>query len=851
MLAQLASTQIWGIQFRILFTLFVLWGMISCDNQAQLHQLPNKNVGALWFYKDPDTAEEAVSKQVYPVTTNWKLELVDGVALDYALRLDGYSTWVQGMHHMNTEIDELTLSVWVALTTYPCNTGALFALDNNMIVQVDSLGYLTVLLTAQYDNQITFQTGIVLPRYEWFHLALAVVPDEMVFVYINGEMQYAEAMNSEGYAWPASGEFYIGRHPDADEYFGFDRNVMNGIIDGIVLYGCILSNAEIWELAHNNKSTGNLDLHVPKSRFAQDFNRPRYHLLPEASWTNEPNGFVYYNGTYHIFNQKNGNGPYWWLMNMGHFTSTDLVTWTEQQIALWPQPGGDQAGIWSGHTVISDEGVPTTVYTGVDGSKAGVFVATSNEHGQDQELLWWKKSEQNPVIPQRPASFPGSDFRDPYVWKDEESGKWNLIIGSGIFTDQGLVGGLFLYKSDDLVNWEFVDKPFFLGDPRQMGGMAVGQFWEMPVLTFMNGKAVLLVNRTPVEGLRADVLYWVGQIVEDVFVPYNPMPRTLELLVCDLAPTVVRDSQDRLVAISITPDTWIAFEQDWVEHYNLGWANIMSLPKLWTLDDNGKILKAPYPELQKLRDQHVFFRDVDLQQSVVSCFNNSLSGLQLEVIAKFQPGQSTQQLGFVLLKSPDGTEQTRIYYDFSAQQIVVDRSRSSLNPNAVRDVTTGSYPLSYDQYLVFHLFLDHSSVEVFVNYNDSFSTRVFTTQEQSALFDLHVVGDGAKLVSMDLWKLRAADEVRVAEGEADVMHGYLEGEMYVDDYGLGQSSVGQHVRQDVMLSQNKAYETTRSADGQTTDTDDSAIDTDAHVDAKGELAKDRKFLRPLSAIAEM
>ena len=31
--------------------------------------------------------------------------------------------------------------------------------------------------------------------------------------------------------------------------------------------------------------------------------RPQYHLMPEKSWLNDPNGPVYYNGYYHMFFQ--------------------------------------------------------------------------------------------------------------------------------------------------------------------------------------------------------------------------------------------------------------------------------------------------------------------------------------------------------------------------------------------------------------------------------------------------------------------------------------------------------------------------------------------------------------------
>eukprot|EP01024_Parvocaulis_polyphysoides_P028367 TRINITY_DN25679_c1_g3_i5.p1 TRINITY_DN25679_c1_g3~~TRINITY_DN25679_c1_g3_i5.p1 ORF type:complete len:424 (-),score=53.10 TRINITY_DN25679_c1_g3_i5:294-1436(-) len=376
-----------------------------------------------------------------------------------------------------------------------------------------------------------------------------------------------------------------------------------------------------------------------------------------------------------------------------------------------------------------------------------------------------------PVIQHRPALFPGDDFRDPFVWKDEQNNKWNMIIGTGINTPQGVVGGLFLYKSDDLFEWEFVDQPFFLGNPEIMGGRKVGVFWEMPILVFANGKAILVVNRTPQNDLPADVLYWIGEVIDDVFVPDDVMPKTLELLICELAPTIVIDELGRLVSIAVSPDTWIAFKQDWLAHKELGWANIMSLPKVWTLDENTqKIIRTPHPNLRKLRTRPIVVENMDLFNNQSTYLSNSIQGLQLEVIGVFQPSPQISELGLVLLRSPDDSEQTNIYYDYNNQQIVVDRSRSSLNPNAVTDVTTGPYNLPRNQDITFHVFLDHSSIEVFINEKDAFSTRVFTTKEDSNIVDFHVKGDGAKLVSLNVWEMLSSDDLLHVQHDEDVVH---------------------------------------------------------------------------------
>eukprot|EP01024_Parvocaulis_polyphysoides_P025477 TRINITY_DN23209_c0_g2_i1.p2 TRINITY_DN23209_c0_g2~~TRINITY_DN23209_c0_g2_i1.p2 ORF type:complete len:125 (+),score=7.85 TRINITY_DN23209_c0_g2_i1:108-482(+) len=121
----------------------------------------------------------------------------------------------------------------------------------------------------------------------------------------------------------------------------------------------------------------------------------------------------------------------------------------------------------------------------------------------------------------------------------------------------------------------------------------------------------------------------------------------------------------------------------------------------------------------------------------------------LEIKAIFHC-QDCQKGGLVLFKSK--LEETVIYYDFLLNKIVLDRRQSSLDQNAKRDLVETNYQLDQEGVLIFHMFIDHSIIEVFVNEKDSFVTRVFPVDPKSTKMELLLEGQEID-VSVDVWTL--------------------------------------------------------------------------------------------------
>jgi sucrose-6-phosphate hydrolase SacC (GH32 family) len=170
--------------------------------------------------------------------------------------------------------------------------------------------------------------------------------------------------------------------------------------------------------------------------------RPQFHFSPVENWTNDPNGLVFYKGTYHLFFQHNPSDVKWGNMTWGHATSPDLVHWTEHEDAIKPDELGT---IFSGSAVVDwnntsglrkgDEKVLCAFYTGA-GKPFVQCMAYSNDAGKT-----WAKYEKNPII----KNIAG-DNRDPKVFWHGPTKKWvmALYLKDNDFAFMG---------SKDLLNW--------------------------------------------------------------------------------------------------------------------------------------------------------------------------------------------------------------------------------------------------------------------------------------------------------------------------------------------------------------------------------------------------------------
>ncbi len=684
---------------------------------------------AQWNFNEGsgNIAKENLSNTSFTINSNWTIvEWVSGVK-ETAMRTDGYSVWAQGTMPAAFPTTSITIAAWIAPEVYPVSNSAIWAQfdDANKLgvwVGMDKYGR----LVAEFNksgSDLVYISNPSLTHYKWNYIVVNIdAQNGSITGYINAVKIIDATFAAGSINWPSARTTLIGKYPSTQMNGLYNTNTMNAIIDEVSLYGASMSQPTVTTLYQQDNPATDPDMKTPASRFANDFLRPKYHPIPNSNWCNESHGLIYYNGNYHLFYQKNGNGCYLFQQNWGHLISPDLVNWHEVVPALWPSPGWDNYGIWSGHCVIDQTNTPDVIFTGVDGVKAGIGSA----YPLATNLLDWQKNAANPLIPAAPMTPANKDFRDPYVFK--EGSIWYMITGSGLQTPS--VGTVFLYSSSDLTTWQYIGS-MYQGNNAQY---ASGVFWEMPVFRKFGSKYMLLVNKTPETNNPARSFYWVGNFASQTFTPDNTPATNLELINWLLSPSVNTDKDGIVTAIGIIPDLIPSAEQ-----YKRGYANVFSLPRGWDMVNN-KLVQQPHPALQKLRSDSTFFNNVNVT-TTGSNFLNGTTGFQKEIRASITPNASTRKAGIIIEKNADGSEYTSIYYDYYYGELSIDRTHSSTNPNTAGDLKTVSFtPDDPNAPMDWHIYIDGSVVEVFINNRYTFSSRIYPTSANSNGIDLFATG---------------------------------------------------------------------------------------------------------------
>lgn len=445
--------------------------------------------------------------------------------------------------------------------------------------------------------------------------------------------------------------------------------------------------------ATSTYTTAAADQYIARHR--SGLNRRRrlgFHLMGEVGWINDPNGFSYFGGEYHLFYQHYPYAAQWGPMHWGHAVSQDLVRWEHRPVALAPDRPYDRSGAFSG-SAIERDGQLCLFYTGhID---EGGRIRQVQNLALSRDGIRFTKFPGNPVIDaaKLPPDASPSNFRDPKVIQHE--GLYYMVVGSCDATGSGQ---LLLYRSQDLIHWEYLSTPI-------RSERRIGKMWECPDLFRIDGVDVLVLSPQylPADGHRHNNLHAsIYMLGEMDFAKGRFTMRSMDDLDGGFdfyAPQTMQAPDGRRLLIA-----WMNMWESPLPTQEDGWAGQMTLVReVWLQED--RLYTYPVRELERYRREEVV---VPLQPVEGEVELEGVSGRQLDLEVTLEPGDAAQA-GVRLLKG--ASEETVIGYDAAAGMLWFDRSRSGEGPGGVRRV-----PVALREgRLTLRILVDRISVEVFAN----------------------------------------------------------------------------------------------------------------------------------------
>lgn len=492
-------------------------------------------------------------------------------------------------------------------------------------------------------------------------------------------------------------------------------------------------------------------------------NWPVYHVaaLPEegVALPYDANGCLYWKGRYHLMyifqDPKLPNGGHCW----GHLSSADLIHWTYHAPALIPAPGDPDKGIFSGNAFINKDGVPMLCWFGID---AGVCVATA----EDDDLIRWKKHPKNPIIPVPKDGEPGFGVYtvwDPYLWLEGDN--YYCLLGGNSLPNKK--DTLYLCKSPDLVSWQPLH-PFYehpdLAWTTETDDPAIPDFFKRedcscPDFFKLGGKHVLLCISHKV-GARC----YIGRYENERFFPEQHVRMNWPGAQF-FAPESLLDNQGRRIIWAWVTDPRIRPTQD-----RTG-SGFQSLPRVIALDPEGGLSITPAPELEALRRNPRGFKD-SLLKAEEEMEVKEVRGDCLEMAVEIDPGDA-KAVGMKVRCTPDGKEETAIWYDSARQKLIVDVSKSTqrddlaygelvftgYNSKKASDnkrpvyVVEAPLALKAGEPLALRVFLDKAMLEVFANGRQCVTQVIYPKSPEATCVKLCAKGGTASIHSMEAWDM--------------------------------------------------------------------------------------------------
>lgn len=427
-----------------------------------------------------------------------------------------------------------------------------------------------------------------------------------------------------------------------------------------------------------------------------------YHISAESGWINDPNGFCYYKGYYHIFYQYHPYSADWGPMHWGHARSKDLVHWETLPIALSPDSKEDEDGCFSGSAIVKDD-ILYLIYTGHH-----YYEDNNPDHfWQNQNLAYstdginFTKYKKNPIIHSAPNDST-HHFRDPKVW--EENGQFYMILGN---QNQECLGRVITYRSEDLKEW------VYLGEMAKAKSLnEEGFMWECPDFFDLNeGNTYRDILLFSPQGIKAQAEKYLNLFQTGYFIgEYNQDTNTFshgdfkELdYGHDFYATQTTLSPDGRRIVYGWMDMW---ESEFPEKVD-GWAGALTLPRELVLKDN-RLIMQPVRELEKLRESKIYSWNQQVVEPTLICDKYKQAEINLEIL-----GDSNFQ---IIFKDSESVPFMECTFNKEENKLILVRSDK---------LDSRFAGVNDSKQISVRIFMDTSSMEMFINNGEVVFTERF------------------------------------------------------------------------------------------------------------------------------
>ncbi len=472
--------------------------------------------------------------------------------------------------------------------------------------------------------------------------------------------------------------------------------------------------------------------------------RPVFHLSSRVGWMNDPNGFSWYDGCYHMFYQYHPYDSHWGPMHWGHAVSTDLLHWEYRPAVLAPDLHYDHAGCFSGSAVTLDDGTQLLMYTSV--------AQTMDENGKRRDVQTqslavgdghnYQKYHGNPVLGKDDIPDNGSiyDFRDPRMWR-EPDGSFRMIL---VNNDKYEGGQVLLYSSPDGFRWKYERKLL-------VNHFRFGKMWECPDLFELDGKQVFLFSA--MDMIPKDFEYHNGNGTVCLVGSIDPVTgdfaeehdQTIDYGIDFYAPQTV-----------VTPDgrrVMIGWMQNWdtcnLHMESRSWFGQMSVPRELSVR-NGRLFQQPIREIESLRIGEPYRGTAEVEDGEL--FMTGLSGRIIDMEVEVEPSEPDETFHqFAVKFAQDEICYTKLGFRPKESVMKIDRKFSGSRRAIIHQ--RRAKVRHENGKIKFRILLDRFSVEVFVNDGEQVLTATLYTD--IAADRISFVADGSVKVKVTKYDLGA------------------------------------------------------------------------------------------------